>query len=308
MGKIAFLFSGQGAQSVGMGKDIYENSANARALYEMGERYRAGVKATCFESEGAELTQTENAQPCLFLTALAFANELKNAGVQADAVAGFSLGEIPALAFSGVLSEADAFQLVCLRGETMRQAAEQNQGGMAAVLKLDAETVERVCEKHGVWAVNYNCPGQISCAGKTENLMGFSEEIKSLGGRAVKLAVSGAFHTPYMQEVRAALEKRLQDMQVQAPKITLYSNVTGEKYPADKESIVSLIGAQAASPVKWEKILRNLWADGVDTFIEVGAGTTLLGFVKRTLPEARAFGVTCVETLQTALQALQGAE
>lgn len=306
MGKIAVLFAGQGAQAVGMGKDLYDTSREAKSLFDQGEAIRPGTIATCFEGSGEELTRTENTQPCLFLTDLAFANELKKVGVKADAVAGFSLGEIPALAYSGVLSGEDAFRIVTLRGQKMDELSQKYRGGMVAALKLENSVVEETCaEFKEVWAVNYNCPGQVSCAGNVAELDAFCEAIKAKGGRAVKLAVSGAFHTPYMKEASEKLKEALENMTVSAPVTDIYSNRSGEKYPAKREEIIQTIALQASSPVRFEKIIRNMLADGIDTFIEVGAGKTLTGFVKRIAPEANTFTVTDVPSLQNTLAALE---
>ena len=299
MGKIAFLFAGQGAQSVGMGKDLYDNNAAAKAVFDMGEAIRPGSESMCFEGPGEALTQTENTQPCLFLTDLACARALEAAGVKADVAAGFSLGELPALAFAGVLSDDDAFRLVTLRGQKMSECASKHPGSMVAALKLDNAKVEEVCAGFkNVYPVNYNCPGQLSCAGAGEELDAFVDAVKAAGGRAVKLAVSGAFHTPFMAETTQALAAKLETMQVNAPELTLYSNLTGEVYPSQKEQIIETISKQASNSVRWEKTIRDMAANGVDTFIEVGAGTTLSGLVKRTLTDVRVFNVCDMATLE----------
>lgn len=299
MKKIAFLFAGQGAQVVGMGQDIAMQNAVAKAVFDMGNALNPGISEICFSGDSETLNQTQNTQPCLFLTDLAIAKALHDVGVVPDAVAGFSLGEIPALAFAKAFSEEDAFRFVLLRGKNMGEQSALHPGGMVAVLKLDAETVNTICSRFPeVWPVNYNCPGQICCAGSNEQLDDFCDAVKNIGGRAVKLSVSGAFHTPYMQDVKAVLRNFLENVDLQKPSIPVYANRTASPYPADRASMIETLSGQVCAPVKWENTLHAMFADGVDTFVEVGAGSTLTGFVRRTLPDAKAFTVNDFATFE----------
>ena len=305
MSKIAFLFAGQGAQYVGMGRDLYESVPAAKEVFDLGESRRPGTLATCFEGPGEALTQTENTQPALFLVDLACARALGAAGVTPDAVAGFSLGEIPALAFTGVLSDADAFDTVVLRGNTMQTCGERHPGGMAAVMKLPPEEVERIAATFNcIYPVNYNCPGQIACAGAAGEIDAFCDAVKAAGGRAVKLAVSGAFHTPFMADATDALRRHLSGLALSAPKIPLYSDYTADLYPRNSETIAETIAEQASRSVRWETIIRRMANTGIDTFIEVGAGATLSKLVSRTLTDVQILHVENAETLRETLAAL----
>ena len=305
MSKIAFLFAGQGAQYVGMGRDLYESVPAAKEVFDLGESRRPGTLATCFEGPGEALTQTENTQPALFLVDLACARALSAAGVMPDAVAGFSLGEIPALAFTRVLSDADAFDTVVLRGNTMQTCGERHPGGMAAVMKLPPEEVERIAATFNcIYPVNYNCPGQIACAGAAGEIDAFCDAVKAAGGRAVKLAVSGAFHTPFMADATDALRRHLSGLALSAPKIPLYSDYTADLYPGDSEKIAETIAEQASRSVRWETIIRRMADTGIDTFIEVGAGATLSKLVSRTLTDVQILHVENAETLRETLAAL----
>ncbi|MCD8309541.1 MAG: ACP S-malonyltransferase [Clostridia bacterium] len=307
MKKTAFLFSGQGAQSAGMGLDMYQNNIVAQTAFDIGESLRRGTIQQCFYGTAEELTKTENAQPCLFLTDLAMAEALAMEGITAHCAAGFSLGEIPALAFTNVLSVKDAFNLVVLRGKKMAECAERHPGGMVAVLKLDKERVEEICSGFSeVWAVNYNCPGQIACSGSEEQLDDFCGKVKEAGGRAARLAVSGAFHTPYMGETGVALYNALGGMQIEEPNIPLYANLTGEPYPHNSGLIKRTIARQVCSPVYWEKTILAMSADGVERFIEVGAGKTLTGLVKRILPQAETYTVNDYASFENTVAAVKG--
>lgn len=305
MGKIAILFAGQGAQFPGMGKDIYESSSAAHEIFDLGESVTPGIKDICFNSDASVLSKTENTQPSLFLTDLACAYALRQSGIVADCVAGFSLGEICALAYSKILSDSDAYRLVYRRGQLMAKCAEEHPGAMAAVLKLSAEDVESVCSEFcEVYPVNYNCPGQIAVAGNKAEMPQFIERIKSVGGRAVPLAVSGAFHSPYMREASEGLLEHLKDVSISSPSIPLYANLTALPYPSDCDKIKYTVAMQASSSVKFEETVKNMYSDGVDTFIEVGAGKTLSGLVSRTLKDVKIFNVGDSAGLKSVAEAL----
>ena len=305
MSHIAYLFAGQGAQYAGMGRDLYESIPAARAVFDMGEEILPGIRSLCFEGPGDVLTQTKNTQPALFLTDLACARALDAAGVKAEAVAGFSLGEIPAVAYAGVMSDADAFRTVILRGNTMQACGEKYPGGMAAVLKLENGKIEEIAAGFShIYPVNYNCPGQLACAGAADEIDAFCDAIKQAGGRAVKLAVSGAFHTPFMKEATEALRAHLATLSLSAPALPVYSNYTSDLYPAEKDEIVSTLAEQASHSVRWETILRRMADAGIDTFVEVGAGTTLSKLVSRTLPDAAVYHVENAESLAETAAAL----
>ena len=303
MGKIALLFAGQGAQYPGMGKDFYETNAAAKATLDRLEQYRPGTIAQCNSSK-EELSVTINTQPCMFAVDYAIAKAVQAAGVQVDAVAGFSLGEIPALAFSGMLKEEDAFALVCRRAEVMQQAAEANPGGMQAILKLNAEQVEQLAAAYtDVFPVNYNSPEQIAVAGKPEQLTSFAADVKAAGGRAVPLAVSGAFHSPYMNTASEALREYVQEVAVQEGDCPVYANFNAAPYTVSTAK--ELIAGQVNHPVQWVRTIQQMQADGVDCFIEVGPGKTLSGLVKKILTDVQIYKVDTVEDLGNLLQSLQ---
>lgn len=289
MGKIAFIFSGQGAQYSGMGKELYDFSPAAKAVYDMADNVREGTSKQCFEGSTEELCKTVNTQPCVFTADLAAAYALVERGIKPDCVAGFSLGEIAALAFSKMLSDEEAFKLVCKRGELMDKAATENPGAMAAVMKLTPQQVEEICSKFDkTYPVNYNSPAQTVVATTSENADKFCEAVKEAGGRAKLLAVSGAFHSPFMAEAADGLAEYMENVDFSEPETVIYSDVTAKPYEGDFKALVK---AQVESPVKWQTIVENMVADGVDTFIEVGVGKTLTGLVKRINGDVKAFKV-----------------
>lgn len=279
MGRIAFLFSGQGDQYPGMGRELCEKYETARAVFEMCDSLRPGTMGQCFEGTAGELQETKNTQPCLFGMELAGAEVLREKGVEPEAVAGFSLGEIVAATVAGIFDMETGFRLVCRRGELMQAEAEKFDTAMAAVVKLSAETVAEICEKFpDIYPVNYNCPGNITVSGLAEQMPAFSAAVKAAGGRALPLKVKGAFHSPFMQKAAEAFGQELAKTELRKGEISLYSNVTGEIYGEDAAQLLS---KQIASPVLWEKTIRTMIASGIDTFIEIGPGKTLTNMVKK---------------------------
>ncbi len=286
-----------------MGLSLAETNEAAAHVFDMAEAVRPGTLAQCAGDVPGALDSTLNVQPCLFVTDLAAAAALHSRGIVPDVVAGFSLGEIPALAFAGVMDMEAAFRLVLIRAEAIQKCAEANPGGMAAVLGLDAAAVEAACEATGAYPVNYNCPGQIVIAGTAETLARAAGALKQAGGRVMPLKVSGAFHAPYMAEAEAALAAHLAGEPLSPPRVPLFSNVTGLPY---EPPYAPLIARQAASPVRFMDTLLRMADMGVTAFVEVGVGATLSGLVRKTVPGALALSVEDPESLEKALDALAG--
>lgn len=279
MGKIAFVFSGQGDQFPGMGRKLYENYASAARIFDLCENLRPGTLRQCFEGTAEELKETANTQPCLFAMELAAAELLREKKIFPDTVAGFSLGEVVAATAGGMFERETGFRLVCRRGQLMQMEAEKYDTAMAAVVKLTAEQVTAICEKYpDIYPVNFNCPGNITVSGLASQMPAFSADVKAAGGRALPLKVKGAFHSPYMAAASAAFGEELERVKIAKGRIPLYSNVTAEVYG---DNTAELLAKQIASPVQWETLIRNMIADGVDTFIEIGPGKTLTNMIKK---------------------------
>lgn len=290
MGKVAFVFSGQGDQFPGMGKELAEQYPSAAEVFEMCDKIRPGTSAMCFEGTAEELRETRNTQPCLFAMELAAATVLQEMGIEPDAVAGFSLGELTACTVSGAVDAETGFQLVCRRGELMQQAAEKQETSMAAVMRLTQDQVEELCGKYeNVYPVNFNYPGQITVAGLGTEMTEFAADVKAAGGRAIPLKVKGAFHTPFMAEASDEFAKELASVDFSENSVELYSDVTAQPYEDDIEG---LLGRQMCSPVRWENLIRNMIADGIDTFVEIGPGKTLSNMIARIDPEAKTMSVS----------------
>ena len=303
MGKIAFVFAGQGAQYSGMGKSLYEASQAVKNLYDTAENIRKGTMAQSFEGSPDDLKKTENTQPCLFLADLAAAVALDEAGIKADGVAGFSLGEIAALAFAKTYSYEDGFKIVCERGKLMGAASSAEETAMCAVLKLEREDVINLAAKYDrLYAVNYNCPKQTVVSGLKSSIDEFSKEVSEKGGRCVPLATSGAFHSPFMSEAAEKFAEYLKNFTLNTPSIPVYSNPTAKPYEGE---VIDTLGKQMCSPVKWEDTVRNMIADGFDTFIEVGAGKTLSGLIKKTSSEVKVYNVDTADDLAATVKAVK---
>lgn len=290
MGKIAFVFSGQGDQFPGMGKDFYEKYPIAAKVYDMCENQRPGTLVQCFEGSEDELKETKNTQPCLFAMELAASSVLLEKGITPSAVAGFSLGEVVAATVSGIFDNETGFRLVCKRGELMQCEAERFDTSMAAVIKMTPEQVREICKKYSdVYPVNFNCPGQITVSGLSSQMAEFFADVKTAGGRAIPLKVKGAFHSPFMKEAANAFAKELAQAEIKEKTVTLYSNMTAEPYTDD---VVGMLSKQIESPVLWEKIIRNMIDDGIDTFIEIGPGKTLTNMIKKINLDVKAVSVS----------------
>ena len=288
MAKKAYVFPGQGAQFVGMGKELYENSAEAKLLFEKANEI-LGFRITdvMFGGTADELKQTKVTQPAVFLHSVVLAKVL---GVEPVAVAGHSLGEFSALVVAGALSFEDGLRLVAKRAMAMQRACEVEQGTMAAVLRLPDEIIENVCQSVDgvVVAANYNCPGQLVISGAVDAVNEACLKLKEAGARrALVLPVGGAFHSPLMEPARQELEAAIAEAKFMTPVCPVYQNVDALPY-TDPEAIKTNLIAQLTAPVRWTQIVEKMIADGVTEFTELGPGNVLQGLVKKVSAEVVA--------------------
>lgn len=292
MSKIAFMFPGQGAQKAGMGKDFYEQSETARKVIDKAtELLDIDMKALCFE-ENDKLDQTEYTQAALVTVCLAMEHVLRERGLKADVTAGLSLGEYCAIASAGGMTTEDAITTVRKRGILMQNAVPGGKGSMAAVLGLTGEAIEKVVDEiDGVTIANYNCPGQIVITGWKESVEKASEALKEAGAkRVLPLNVSGPFHSPMLEEAGKELGQVLENVELSPLEIPYVTNVTAE-YVTDISETKALLAQQVASSVRWQQSVENMIADGVDTFVEIGPGKTLAGFMRKISRNVKVYNV-----------------
>lgn len=285
--KKAYVFPGQGAQYSGMGKKLYENNAEARAMFESANEI-LGFRITdiMFGGTDEELKQTKVTQPAVFLHSVILAKVL---GVEPIAVAGHSLGEFSALVVAGALSFEDGLQLVAKRAMAMQRACEVEQGTMAAVLRLSDETIEEVCEgvEGVVVAANYNCPGQLVISGAVAAVTEACEKLKAAGARrALILPVGGAFHSPLMEPARKELAEAIEAADFKTPICPIYQDVDALPHTSPDEIKANLI-AQLTAPVRWTQIVERMTADGIADYVELGPGAVLQGLITKISPDAK---------------------
>lgn len=305
MAKIAFVFAGQGAQYEGMGKSLVEVSESAKEIFDIADKVRPGTSEQCFTAPLAELSITKNTQPCLYNVDLACAEALRENGIVPSAVAGFSLGEIAAVTFAGIVTREDGMKIVTKRGLLMQTAAEKVDSAMAAVLKLSNEQVEEIAAKYDkVFPVNYNCPGQLVVAGERSQLEAFANDIAEVKGRCKILNVSGGFHSPFMAEAADGLYEELKSYQLMKPEVEIYSNYTAKPY-GENDDVATLLMNQVKNPVRWQQIVESMIDEGIDTFIECGAGKTLSGLIKKINKEVKVYNVQDAESLSAVLAELK---
>lgn len=306
MSKIAFIFPGQGAQAAGMGKDFYEQSATAREVFDKASKLLGfSMPELCFEPND-RLDITEYTQAAMVTTSIAMMKVLEEKGVKPDVAAGLSLGEYCALAAAGVMSEEDAIKTVRQRGILMQEAVPVGQGAMAAILALDAAAIEEVTgSMEGVWIANYNCPGQIVITGEAQSVEKASEALKAAGAkRVIPLKVSGPFHSKMLTGAGEKLGEVLKDVVLQEVEVPYTTNVTAQ-YVKNKEEIKDLLVAQVSSSVRWQQCVETMIADGVDTFVEIGPGKTLSGFMRKINRNVKVINIQTVEDFEKAVEELQ---
>ena len=309
MGKRVFMFPGQGSQYIGMGKEFYDTMPNAKAVIDLAsEQTGLDIPALCFE-ENDKLNITEYTQICMLAVEAAIYQAIIDKGITPDVTAGLSLGEYGALIASGAMTMADAFAVVRKRGIYMQEAVPTG-GAMTAVLGLDPQVIEDICKKTAdetnsvVSVANYNCPGQIVISGKTEAVAEAGEKLKEAGAkRVLPLKVSGPFHSKMLVGAGEKLGKVLDTVEIHTPEIPYIANVTAD-YVTDAADVKPLLMKQVSSSVRWEQTIRKMLADGVDTFIEIGPGRTLAGFMRKIDRNVKVYNIQTVEDAEKVCQEL----
>lgn len=301
MSKKAFVFPGQGSQYVGMAKDIFDNSVEAREMIKTADDI-LGVNLSyiMFNGPEDELKQTQYTQPAIFLHSVILGSIIRT--LDADAAAGHSLGEYSAYVASGTIQFHEAIKLVRARGAAMQEAGDQNKGTMAAVVGLEPEKVEMLCAEASsegvVQCANFNSPGQIVISGSLNGVKKAMELCKSVGAKIVKeLVVSAAFHSPLMKSAKEKLKSALETTNFYNSKIPVYTNVTAKPVNTIEE-MKGLLFEQITSPVKWDETIRNMINDGIEEFYEIGPGNVLQGLVKRINPDVKRFGIDKFEDVE----------
>lgn len=316
MSKTAFVFPGQGAQAVGMGKDVYEAFDRSRAIFEQADKaLDFSLSSIIFEGPDELLKQTANTQPALLTVSVALLEALEGKGLKADYVAGHSLGEYSALVAAGVITFEDAVRTVRARGQFMEQAVPSGQGAMAAVLGAERDTLAALCaaitaEGTAVELANVNCPGQIVVSGTAAGVQAVVERGKEEAGakRVIPLEVSGPFHSSLMKPAADKLQATLAGIELRDAAVPVIANVTAQ-VATSADDIRGLLVEQVYSPVLWEDSVRYLIEQGVDTFVEIGSGTVLAGLIKKIDKNIRVIsvnGISALDALQVNETSLEG--
>lgn len=297
MADVVFMFPGQGSQYVGMGRTLWEAHAGVKRLFEeASDHLGLDLKALCFEGPDSLLIQTDNVQPAITLVNLAWLEVLRDEGITPAAAVGHSLGEYAALCAAGVFTVEETLSLVAFRGRVMKEAADREAGGMIAVFGLDMAALTEVCQEvsatGSVEVANHNSPTQVTLTGEKAALKSAAELAKKKGAKlTIPLKVSGAWHSRFMAEARDRMRERLEEVTPRAPSIPVIANVTAKPYPADADTIRSLLTEQIVRPVLWYPSIARLRHDGFGLFVEAGPGKVLVGLMKDIDREAERFNV-----------------